>query len=590
MMLTKPRAGRRRNNPVSWFRSASSNSAADKLLAHLAREFFLEHYRSRQWRLMFYTCLIALQSMLALPVLYLTKEIFDTAIPNGNATLIIWIGCGIVGLRVASSIAEVFIRMKIVSVVKSATKEMRLTLLHNLFRLSYDFHANSEVGELHARVVQDTQRVDAMSTNVFGQLIPAVLFSVPLLLVMVYLSPTLTGVLLLVAPLIYVSSSLSSRYVKKSIERFHKSFENFSKGTYFVLEHIELTRSKASQHQELYEQSEMLDDLRRNTNSMALSSSLHNQLQTNMVGIAGILILVIGGISILNNSLTLGEFVSFYAAAALLNTRITRIVTGIPVLLTGVHSLKTMVGLTSSDQREPYCGTREVESGGEVELVDVRFSYGDRPLLRDVNLKLTPGSITLIVGNNGEGKSTLVNLILGYYRPQSGRLLCAGIPYDDIDMHSLRRLIGLVPQKATLFNGDIRQNIIYGNRDCSQEVMETAARQALAHDFIDRLPDRYETKVGKNGARLSGGEVQKIVIARALINQPGLLILDEPTNHLDLESIAELIRSLQRLPTRPAILIISHSESVISLADHVHRLHAGVLEPVNPLLILQEAQ
>lgn len=565
-------------NLASLFQSVPTEELADQALGRGAKQFFLDHYNSRKWPLLFYTSLVALQSMLALPVLYLTKEIFDTAIPNSNATMIIWIGVGIVVLRIASSVAEVLIRMKIVSVVKSATKEMRLTLLHNLFRLSYDFHANSEVGELHSRVVQDTQRVDAMSSNVFGQLIPSILFSVPLLIVMFYLSTTLTVSLLLVAPFIYLSSSFSSRYVKKSIERFHKSFENFSKGTYFVLEHIELTRSKAFQNQELDEQAGMLDDLRRNTNQMALSSSLHNQLQTNMVGIAGILILVIGGISILNNSLSLGEFVSFYAAAALLNTRLTRIVTGIPVLLTGMFSLKTMYALISSDETEPYSGSDPLDFSGHIELSDVGFNFGDKPLLNSVNLKLSPGSTTLVMGKNGAGKSTLVNLILGYYRPSSGRLLSDSQPYDDIDIHSLRRQIGLVPQKATLFTGDIEQNIVYGNRECSPEDMKTAAKQALAHDFISQLPDQYQTKVGKNGARLSGGEIQKIVIARALINEPKLLILDEPTNHLDVESIARLIESLQKLPTCPAILIISHSESIIGLADSVHRLHSGALE------------
>src|SRR6185295_16271490 len=184
-----------------------------------------------------------------------------------------------------------------------------------------------------------------------------------------------------------------------------------------------------------------------------------------------------------------------------------------------------------------------------------------------------------IVGPNGAGKSTLAWLILGAYRPREGVILADGVPYDEIDMVKFRRSIGTVTQHPEFLNGSIAENIGYGTDNCDFEQIKHAAHLALIDDFIESLPNGYDTQVGEGGVLLAGGEAQRLAIARALIRKPRLLILDEPTNHLDRNAIRRLMQQLQTLENRPAILTISHDREVVDFADEVYALRDGVAVP-----------
>jgi ABC-type bacteriocin/lantibiotic exporter with double-glycine peptidase domain len=198
-------------------------------------------------------------------------------------------------------------------------------------------------------------------------------------------------------------------------------------------------------------------------------------------------------------------------------------------------------------------------------------------VVRDVNLELRPGSSVAIVGPNGAGKSTVLYLILGFYRPLRGALRADGAAYDRLDLVELRRGIGVVMQHPTFFAGTVRENITYGYPEATDEEIAVAARLALADEFIQALPQGYDTPIGEGGLLLSGGEVQRIAIARALLRKPKLLILDEPTNHLESAAIHRLLDHLAALEPRPGVLIISHDREVLRYADVVHRLEDGTL-------------
>jgi ABC-type multidrug transport system fused ATPase/permease subunit len=185
------------------------------------------------------------------------------------------------------------------------------------------------------------------------------------------------------------------------------------------------------------------------------------------------------------------------------------------------------------------------------------------------------------MGPNGTGKSTIVHLIMGFYRPQEGRILADDHPYDNLDIISLRKHIGVVLQDPVTFSGTIRDNITYGNPDASETDVEKACELAVALDFIKGLPQGFYTPVGEGGVLLSGGQRQRIVIARALLRKPKLLILDEPTNHLDEPTITRLLDNLKKLEESPAILIvtqdinISHEAHVIYFLDEKGRITRG---------------
>jgi ABC-type multidrug transport system fused ATPase/permease subunit len=204
-------------------------------------------------------------------------------------------------------------------------------------------------------------------------------------------------------------------------------------------------------------------------------------------------------------------------------------------------------------------------------LRDVEFGYRDgAPVLRGFGLVLQRGERVALVGGNGAGKTTVATLLLGLYRPWGGRAEADGVPYDELDIRALRRLIGFVPQRPTLLPLTIAGNIAYGAGDHDAAGIRAAAELAGA----DALG--YDTHVGDEGERVSGGERQRIAIARALVKRPAVLILDEPTNSLDHEAVARILANLRELPNEPAVLVISHDPTVIDDADRVVHLVDGV--------------
>ncbi|NNF52575.1 MAG: ABC transporter ATP-binding protein [Gammaproteobacteria bacterium] len=213
---------------------------------------------------------------------------------------------------------------------------------------------------------------------------------------------------------------------------------------------------------------------------------------------------------------------------------------------------------------------------GSLEFRDINFSYdrGGR-VLHDINLKVESGSTVAFVGQTGSGKSTLIKLLLRFYKPDSGHILIDGQPIDGVSLDSLRRTIGLVSQDVFLFQGTIRENIAYGSPDATLEQVRAVAASAEAEEFIESLPEAYETIVGERGQRLSGGQRQRLSIARALLKKPPILILDEATSAVDNETEAAIQRSLQRIAHSCTTLVIAHRLSTIVHADCIYVIDKG---------------
>lgn len=218
-----------------------------------------------------------------------------------------------------------------------------------------------------------------------------------------------------------------------------------------------------------------------------------------------------------------------------------------------------------------------------VTLDDVSFAYADHPILRRASCTIPAGDVTLLIGPSGTGKTSLGDLIAGLLQPDGGSIRIDGVPLSAVDLQAWRHAIGYVPQEMLLLHESVFANVTLGDAGLTPADVEAALRAAEAWDFVRALPDGMETRVGERGARLSGGQRQRIAIARALVHSPQLLILDEATTALDPESEAAICRSVQRLRGEMTILAISHQPALLDIADHVYRLEAGRLTPVESL-------
>ncbi|MGL4880780.1 MAG: peptidase domain-containing ABC transporter, partial [Waterburya sp.] len=217
---------------------------------------------------------------------------------------------------------------------------------------------------------------------------------------------------------------------------------------------------------------------------------------------------------------------------------------------------------------------------GAVTYENISFSFNsrDRLQLKQINLEIKPGSFVGIVGQSGSGKSTLMKLLPRFYQPQSGRILIDGYDISKVELYSLRRQLGVVPQNPLLFDGTIHENIALNSPDADVEAIIEAAKIAAAHDFIMDLPEGYNTPVGERGAALSGGQRQRIAIARAVLQSPRLLILDEATSALDYETEQQVCRNLAQRFTGRTVFFITHRLSTIRHADLILMMANGVIE------------
>ncbi len=212
----------------------------------------------------------------------------------------------------------------------------------------------------------------------------------------------------------------------------------------------------------------------------------------------------------------------------------------------------------------------------EIRFEDVEFEYRDgQPVVRDFNVTVPGGAVVALVGRSGAGKTTVTDLVARFHDPTRGRILLDGSDIREFRLGSYRSLLAIVQQEVFLFDGSVRDNIAYGRRDASAEEIEDAARRANAHEFIDRLPERYDTFVGERGVKLSGGQCQRLAIARALLAAPQILILDEATSNLDTESEQLIQASMSTLLAGRTTFVIAHRLSTIRRADLILLMEDG---------------
>jgi ABC-type bacteriocin/lantibiotic exporter with double-glycine peptidase domain len=522
-----------------------------------------------------------LQSLALVPVGLLVRNVFNSVIPSGDRDRLVLIGAAILGLYLISVGLGLVGRHAVLAATKAAVTRLREQLLTRVYSLPRAYLDRAELARLHSIIVQDSERLEVMSYQLLAYAIPAAVITSALLITLAFISPLLLALLLIAVPPMLLIAFLVARQVKRLVRLWYQESDAFSARVLFSLRAMTLTKVHGAERDELAAARAQFAALAAAGHRLWWVANANALIQGGVAAMAAVIVLVVGGRGVIGGSISLGDMLAFFALLALVRGQVSSSLTAMPHLVTGIEAMHRLHGLLDIEDSEPYSGRRSIDFKGQIALDRVVFGYGSDPVLRELSLTIGASERVALIGPNGSGKSTVVSLMLGLYRPQRGRVLADGVPFDELDMRALRRQIGVVLQDPIIFRGTVFENIAYGRHDATPEEVRRAAELATAHEFVSALAEGYDTEVGDDGELLSGGQRQRLAVARALLGEPALLILDEPTTHLDDEAIEKLMANLTQLPGSPSVVFVSHDPAVAPAMDRVHVLRDGRIAEVD---------
>ncbi len=457
--------------------------------------------------------------------------------------------------------------------------DLRRAVYAQLQRLPVDYFDARASGDLMTRVIEDVNSVERVLIDGTEQGTVAILSVCGVLAILFTTQPTLAAIALAPLPVL-VAGALW--YTLTAHRRYRAQRRAASAMNALLMDNLQGVRQIKAfvrEHHEDHRFAERADDLRRGTLGVMLAWANYSPAMSFAAALGTVLVLWQGGAQVFDGVLTLGELISFLLYLALFYEPIGRL-HGLNQMLQAARAAGERVfdivdapaERSDGEPRRPLA----TPVRGEVVFEQVAFSYGpERTVLRNISLHAQPGQMLAIVGPTGAGKSTLVNLLPAFHEPTQGRLLIDDQDLRDIELESLRNHIAIVSQEPFLFNGTIRENILYGRLDASDDELVAAAKAANCHDFIVRIPNAYDSLVGERGIKLSVGEKQRISIARALLRDCPILILDEATASVDTATERLIQEALHRLMAGRTSFVIAHRLSTIRHAHLILVLRQG---------------
>jgi ATP-binding cassette, subfamily B, bacterial len=448
----------------------------------------------------------------------------------------------------------------------------------HLLRLSSDYFTKTPVGELTYRFTGDIEQISTTINRFLQELLPCVVQLIAVLGYMIYVNWQLTLAVLLLAPVIAVVVGWFGEKLQEQSRRSQNQMAGLSAAVTEDFSGIRLIQGFAAEDYSFNRFTKQAESNRmakyRTAHSMAVQYPVVGFLQ-----VAGILfVFVLAGWQITSGYLKAADFVTYLTSIVMLISPIAIVTSNFNVLKQSQASIDRvfeLLAIRPTILEKPDAQVLPAIQG-RVEYRDVSFGYDpNEPILSGLDLTVRPGELVALVGTSGAGKTTIVNLLNRFYDVQKGSIAIDGLDIRDVTLSSLRRQIGIVPQETILFSGTVAENIAFGRENFDLAAVEEAAKVANAHQFISQLPQGYQTWLGERGANFSGGQRQRLAIARAVLLDPRILILDEATSALDSESEALVQEALERIMVGRTTFIIAHRLATVRRANRILVVEKG---------------
>lgn len=507
---------------------------------------------------------------------YLFKSVVDDVLISRNVFMLNVICVSLVVIFGLKAITTYYQRYLMNEAGQSVVMDIRTDLYDHMQRMSLKKIYASRIGELMSRITGDVSTLQNIVTSTFVDLLFNLVTFLGMFAFILYINWKLTCLIILVLPIVGYMLSFASKRLRKAGHNVQEHLADITATAQEAFSAIRVVRSFATEDEELERfrkaNKENYDALLQ---SVSIQGILAGAIEVFLI-FALAVIFWFGGQSVIHGSLTPGELVSFTGYIAFM-------VQPIRSIMNQMGGLQ--MGIASAERIQDMMSTPTESSGGQVDIgrlsgavrfEDVHFSYEDgQEVLKGITLDVKAGEKIAVVGATGSGKSTLVDLIPRFYDPTFGRVVIDGFDVRDIPLKELRRQIGIVPQECVLMKGSIAFNIAYGLDVQDMERIVEAAEIADIREYIETLPEKYETEVGERGVTLSGGQRQRIAIARAVIRDPRILILDEATSSLDIAVERLVQKAMNQAMKGRTSFIIAHRLTTVREADRILVLEGG---------------
>lgn len=459
------------------------------------------------------------------------------------------------------------------SSIRNAEAGLRMALVTKIQQLSINYHKHTENGRIQAKLMRDVEQFQTLSEQLFVNALMFVLTIAFTIGVTLAKSKIVFAFFLIAVPVAVTITMLFRKKIRKKNKDFRGEMETAGAKMIEMVELVPVARAHALEEWEIERMSRQINNVKSKGYAMDTFQALFGSVSWLTFQLLQMSCLVFSAVLAFKKLIPVGDVVLYQSYFSTIVGSISAIIGLIPIIAKGLESLSSIGELLLETDTENNDGKKKfAQLNGVYDFKNVTFHYSDksdRDVLKDFTLHIDKGETVALVGESGAGKSTALNLVIGFELPTSGTLTIDGVNINDIDLHSYRSFIGVVPQNPIIFSGTIKDNITYGMKNVSRKQLDEVIKAALLEELVAELPDGVDTLLTEHGSNLSGGQRQRISIARALIRNPQVIVLDEATSALDSVSEQKIQAAIENLTRNRTTFVVAHRLSTIKNADKI---------------------
>ena len=536
---------------------------------------YLPYYKNYKKEIVLAIIGMLLVSGATAAIAWLIKPVLDKIFIEKNETMLYILPGAIIFVFFLKALGAFLQQYYVTYIGEDIVRQIRNKFLKYIMNFDMEYFKKTHSGELVSRIINDINRIQNAVSNYLAMMLRDILMSIFLLFVVIYQNPKLALFVFIILPLIAFPIEKIAKKLKNLSKKSQSQTAVLNQHLSEIFKNIETIKAYNAKNYEFERfKNQNLNYLKINMKTVR-NSALLNPIVDVISAIVAAIVIIVGGREVINGEMSVGAFFSFMTALFMMVD---------PVRKVALTYSKLQDAIAANERlKEIFNIKPKIKSGNEkldeiktIEFKNVSLKYGDKEALKNINYKTQKPKIVGLVGDSGGGKSSFVSLIERFYDVSSGEILINDKDIKEYDIKNLREKIAYIPQNIHIFNDTIAANIAYG-KEIDEEKIKKALKQANLLEFVEKLPDGIYTILQENGANLSGGQKQRIAIARALYNNPDVLILDEATSALDNKSEAVIMETINNLNDK-LIFIVAHRLSTIENADEILVFKNGKIE------------